>query len=160
MSYTLIASQTLAANTGSVTFAGIPQQYTDLMLEFIGSETVAAHNLYLQFNGVATSTYSGTALWGTGSAASSDRRSNQTYFYVDRYGNGTAPASAQIHVMSYTNTSINKTSLIRFGAASGNTVEAHVGLWSSTAAITSVTLGGGGLTLISSGSIARLWGVA
>ena len=77
--YTPIATQTLSANTASVTFSSIPQGYTDLVL-IVSATPVAAGtwNLEMRFNNDTGSNYSRTVLSGDGSTAQSDRQSNQT----------------------------------------------------------------------------------
>ena len=70
--YTPIASVTLSAATSSVTFSGIPQTYTDLVVVInAGNSGGTGYGIALQCNNDTGSNYSFTQLYGTGSAATS-----------------------------------------------------------------------------------------
>jgi hypothetical protein len=155
-----IATNTLTTSTASVTFSSIPQGYTDLVL-VINATSNVANAPTLQFNGDTGSNYSSTAVIGNGSAASSNRTSNQSVIYYGGWINGfssTASGNAIIHIMNYSNTTTNKTTLNRFNVASIE-VDAVVGLWRNTAAITSITLSISGGATYSSSSTFTLYGV-
>jgi hypothetical protein len=141
--YTPISAVTLSANTTTVTFSGIPQTYTDLVLvaQAKSDITGSSYNNYrIQFNGDTTSLYSDTFLTGSGTSATSTRDSNQTVIYAGILPQTSASAEVSIfHFMNYSNTTTNKTVLCRgnMGGTSGG-VNATVGLWRSTAAITRI----------------------
>ena len=59
--YTPIASQVLTASTASITFADIPQGYTDLFLVMIGEATSFLGNT-MRFNNDSGSNYSTTRI--------------------------------------------------------------------------------------------------
>jgi len=157
--YTPIASVTLSSAQSSVTFSGIPQTYTDLVVVASVNESndVAVK---LNFNSDTGSNYSFTSLYGTGSTAGSDRASSQTYTDLGRYYDATSTTRPIIilNVMNYTNSTTNKTFLIR-GTTPGLATQARVGLWRSTSAITSLDLAPTSGTF-SSGSTFNLYGVA
>ena len=140
--YTPIATYTLSSGTQStVTFSSF-SGYTDLVLVYSGR---ASGNLdaTINFNGDTGSNYSETRLSGNGTTASSDRFSNLTKIYLDNNGNPstvTQPNIAIYHIMNYANTTTYKTIIGRSSEASHGT-DGIVGLWRSTAAITSLTLG-------------------
>lgn len=160
MAYTLIATQTLVAPSGTVTFSNIPGTFKDLLLEYVLTETAGTGGADLRVNG-ATSGYSTTALWGTGSAASSGRASSRSIMTGGNYFtslSSTTPAVCQIHFMSYANTNVNKTVLVRYSLSSAE-VNASVNLWQSTNAITSVSLATGSGSY-GTGSKFVLWGVS
>lgn len=160
--YTLIASQTVSGgSTGTVTFSSIPQTYTDLVV-VTNFGLGGAARLYLRFNGDTTSIYSDT--WGTGEGATaySGNDTNQNAMTVGGAWNGCSTsltASAVISIMDYANTSTFKSVLSRLANEKGGSgsVDAVVGLWRSTSAITSVNVVGGNVFL--SGSTIKLYGI-
>jgi hypothetical protein len=161
--YTPIASVTLSSAQSSVTFSGIPQTYTDLVL-VASCQTNAAgtdKDLYLRFNGDSANNYSRTRLVGNGSTATSARQSD-----VSQIVCGAMPGTSYtsefaanvIQIQNYTNTTTNKTTLVR-NSFSQIAVQAIVGLYRSTSAITSVTLIPESGSFVS-GSTFNLYGVA
>jgi hypothetical protein len=138
--YEPIATNTLGSGASSVTFSSISASYTDLVLivNISGSTDI---NVQMQFNGDTGSNYSTTVLGGSGSAAVSDRYSNQSYIQINYQAFLTAAFNTNsiINIQNYSNATTYKTSLSRFNNAS-NGVDAVVGLWRNTAAITSVLL--------------------
>ena len=163
--YVALATQTLASATASVTFSSIPQGYTDLVL-VIGSLGMNATGSAgkLRFNGDTATNYSNTVLYGTGSTAGSYRESNQTNIRI--YGAAVGPVAngnndnVILHIQNYSNTTTNKTVIIRNNLPASETV-AGVGLWRSTAAITSINIASyNGTDLFTAGSTFSLYGVA
>jgi len=137
--YEPIATTTLGSAAASVTFSSIPGTYTDLVLVFAGQNTTNNTNyLFLRFNGDSGSNYSGTSMRGNGSAAQSARYTNATEMY-NSYGSplNNEQQNSILQIQNYSNTTTNKTVLFRTNTA-GSEVNAGVGLWRSTAAITSV----------------------
>jgi hypothetical protein len=163
--YDALASQTLTANTSAVEFTGIPTNYTDLavVMSILPQDTQSPTIVMRVGNGSfdAGSNYSATELRGNGSAAASQRNSSVTEYHFAR-ANGigattTTPFTGSVHLLSYANTSMNKTILSMEGSAA-NGVSATAGLWRSTAAIDRVrffvSAGGFGV-----GSTFQLFGV-
>jgi hypothetical protein len=136
--YEPIATQTLGSSAANVTFSSISGAYTDLMLVTSNGSTTAT-NTYVRFNGDSGSNYSFTQLTGTGSSAISNRSSNQTAIRVDNYASAaTSITNAYIiQLQNYSNATTFKTVLTRTNEA-GTGVDATVGLWRNTAAITSI----------------------
>jgi hypothetical protein len=103
-----------------------------------------------------------TQISGNGTAAASTRASNQTYWMwgVDE----TSISTAILQIMNYSNTTTNKTALLRIGNA-GSSVMANVFLWRSTAAINSISItapdntGGGTPDQFAIGSTFTLYGI-
>lgn len=157
--YALIESQTLGSNTTSLTFSSIPGTYTDLLL-VANTRLVSSGsgtNYLVRFNGDTGSNYSITYLTGNGSAASSGRATNQTSMDTAYLPNNSDLGVIKYSINDYSNATTYKTLLSRSDqAASG--VFAYVGLWRSTAAITSLTIIGG-TTNILSGSTFKLYGI-
>lgn len=155
--YTPIATTTLGSAAANVTFNSF-SGYTDLVLVFNGRCTsTGGWNLFFQFNSDTGTNYSATSLYGTGSSAVSGRGSNNSQlggWFVDGTNVGTVIAQ----IMNYSNTSTYKTVIGR-GNNTGVGVDARVGLWRNTAAITSMLIysnGGDWLT----GSTFTLYGIA
>jgi hypothetical protein len=103
----------------------------------------------MRFNGDSGSNYSYTEMNGTGSSALSARDTNQTIAWTSpqmgSISNTVGDNTTIVNIMNYSNSTINKTYLSRANRA-GSTldyqgVEAAVGLWRNTAAITSVLIG-------------------
>jgi hypothetical protein len=153
--YTPIASQTLGSAAASVTFSGIPQGYTDLVIVFNGT-SASSHTAGLQFNSDTGSNYSNTYLLGESGATASGRASNTTsssQFYPN-----TTIGTAVINIANYSNTTTYKTILTRW-SNTDNYALANVGLWRSTAAINTVLLTGNG-TNFQTGSTFSIYGIA
>jgi hypothetical protein len=160
--YEPIASTTLGSDTADVTFSSISGTYTDLILVTNLGVTSVDNAVSLRFNGDSGSNYSVTNLYGDGSTASSARATGLSNVYIAWYVDPIVAIQETIitHIMSYSNTTTNKTLLSRANrASSGNYpgAEAIAGLWRSTAAITSVRIAGGGN--LKAGSTFTLYGV-
>lgn len=164
--YVALATQTIATATPSVTFSlsGI-SGYTDLVMVINarGNNAGTADQVKLQVNSDTGNNYSRTILYGTGSAAGSARTSSTNSILIDYVAGDTAAAGTfglcTINLMNYSNSTTYKTILSRAGTA-GDLVEANVGLWRNTAAITSVTVSPGIGTNWLTGSTFSLYGIA
>jgi hypothetical protein len=157
--YTELLKTTVGTATSSVTLSlsGI-SGYTDLV---VVASTLTGNDLAdftLRFNSDSGSNYSTTSLEGGGTSAVSQRQSNQTQMYFVGFQSGTytEPFTSILQIMNYSNTTTNKTVLTR---SSSNAASAYVGLWRSTAAITSVTIYSASSTF-SVGSTFSLYGIA
>ncbi len=140
MSYIPLATVTLASNSVSVTFSGIPATFKDLVLigNWTNSSTSSAGRL--QVNGDTGANYNGVWMTGTGSAAQSGSESGQTSARIA--GASVGPDNAYTNVvtltfMDYAATDKQKTILSRFGTANRE-VQATASRWASTSAITSI----------------------
>lgn len=142
--YTPIATTTGTGSSGTVSFTSIAATYTDLIL--IGSirSTSGTSVMRYRYNG-ATTNYSATTFYGTGSSAASFMTTGETGIYGIG-GSGTyVPSAANtfavftLNVFNYANTTTYKTSLMRIGGAAN--AEANVGLWrASPVAINQIDL--------------------
>ena len=154
--YTPIASITLGATAASVTFSSIPQTYTDLVL--VGSVSATAGlDYWYRLNSDSASNYSNTRLTGDGSSAASARTSGADKTYFNVLGTGTGQHNFIMHLMNYSNTTTNKTQLIRYDNA-GTATALRVGLWRSTAAISTVLIQTDSSTF-TAGSTFNLYGI-
>jgi hypothetical protein len=157
--YSQIASNTLSSATNTVTFSSIPQTYTNLIVVCNGSVSNDTDEARLRLNGDTGTNYSTTNMAGTGSSATSFRYSSQTSILMNNvtgWKNG-ENNTAIWHIFNYTNSTTYKTVLGRETNPSANTT-ACVGLWRSTAAITSVSLYGVGSNF-TVGSTFTLYGI-
>ena len=145
--YEPLASVT-ASNAATIEFTSISGTYTDLIVQ--GYIYGASGNIdpWLRFGNGSIDTgtnYSETELYGTGSAAGSQRLSSNDEIRIGRaIGIGAAstdPFFIRIHVMSYANTNVFKTALSETGRAGAGVIRS-VGLWRSTSAITNLSISG------------------
>jgi hypothetical protein len=160
--YTPIATTTLGSTTTAVTFSSLGS-YTDLRLVTVVKNTSGDWDLTYRFNSDSGSNYSRTVLTGNGTTANSYRESNATYLRpdVDAYVNSSTWQFVTTDFMNYSNSTTYKTSLSRVNGGATPAVEATVGLWRSTSAITSITVelqAGSGTFQV--GSTFTLYGIA
>ena len=143
------------AGQASIDFSSIPGTYTDLMVVFSLRSSAAAgvSNTKLTFNG-ATTNYSGRTLMGFGNGSAGYSETNVDQFsapwpFINFYGNVGSTATSStfangtLLVPNYAG-STNKSVGIDWvdeNNASGAWCGINAGLWSSTAAITSLSLG-------------------
>lgn len=160
--YDLIEEKVLGSAQASVTFSSIPGTYKDLVLEIQTRQSGTSFNSRLRFNGDTGSNYSRTSVFGNGSAASSVRESNATgILWPDMSSSDSQLTNfITVQIMSYSNTNVHKTSLMRWAGPTRGYSWAEVNLWRSTAAITSVVFDTTGSEQFVAGTTARLWGIA
>lgn len=152
--YVPITSRTLSTSANSVTFTGIPQTYTDIVIVFEG--TADASNVKtIKFNGDTGSNYSSTTMTGASSGALSGRYTNS---YLDVVNSGTNRQMTTVSIMNYSNTTTKKTYLSRHSCAA-NSTEMIIGLWNSTAAITSIEINTGTANSFNAGCTFSLYGI-
>jgi hypothetical protein len=158
--YTPIASITLGAAAASITFSSIPGTYTDLVMvaQCISTSSGTSSSIGVQFNNDTATNYSRTLLYGDGSTAASTRDSSAIASNILYYEGNTNFAPNILNIMNYANTTTNKTFIARANFA-GSTVRLGVGLWRSTAAITSITILPSGASSFASGSTFNLYGI-
>jgi len=161
--YEPIATQTLGSAAASVTFSSIPSTYTDLVLVIAGTVSVNGESIVAQYNGDTATNYSYTFLYGNGTSALSSRQSTKTAVGVSwNVGfSSTEQCNATMQIQNYSNATTYKTSLTRGNNTSGSSLpgtEASVGLWRSTAAITSLLIKPGSGNL-STGFTLTLYGI-
>jgi hypothetical protein len=148
MANTFVKIQTVTVGSGgaaSIDFTSIPQTYTDLKIVVSARSTYSAlvDTLFVKPNGLTTN---GSSRWviGDGSTASS---SSAAFNYVREINGNTATASTfasvEIYAPNYTSSnykSFSSEGVSETNATSGVRLGLTAGLWSSTAAITSITL--------------------
>ena len=145
MTMQLIARTTVTgSNAANISFTSIPATYTDLVVYLSLRQTADTNDTMIRFNGVTTS-YSQRTLLGNGSSASSNTGTSATFIRL--YG-GSNPTSytantfsnAMVYIPNYTS-AVNKS--VSVDSVTENNATAAIqglvaGLWSNTAAITSI----------------------
>ena len=164
--YVLLEKITVgAAGASSVEFSGIPQTgYTDLVVKVSarGTDSSVYAGIYVSFNGTAYNS-TGRFIEGDGSSASSATFSNGAIsFIAGATATSNTFGSTELYIPNYTG-STNK-SYSSDGVGENNATLAlaqlNAGLWSNTAAITSITLDAYLSNTFVQGSTFYLYGVA
>ena len=167
--YEPIATTTLSSAAASITLSSIPSTYTDLRLVFVGYSTYVSLNtgsIKLRFNADTGTNYSDTYLYANGSTPSSSRDSSATSIYAGQIPDNVAGTSIvgimTADVFSYagsTYKTVLTTSSSDLNTGSTlSTLTRAVGLWRSTAAITSITILAGDPNF-NIGTTATLYGI-
>jgi hypothetical protein len=155
--YTPIATYTAGSNQTSVTFSSL-SGYTDIRI-IANMKDSNSYGL-IRFNSDLNSNYSRTWVYGTGSSALSSRTTNATEAYFGATPSGSDYYINDLNLMNYSNTTTNKTMLIRQSGAADQ-AGAYVYLYRSTSAITSISfISATGSATIAAGSTITLYGIA
>jgi len=155
--YTPLQTVTLTSDSASVTFSSIDQTYTDLVV--VGNTINASSDgaLTVQFNGDTGTNYSETFLYGTGSStAATSRNTSASTILIGR--TGTSQSSSFFHINNYSNSTVYKTAIGR-GDNPGAITFSSIGLWRSTAAITSIKIANEVPASFTAGSTFSLYGI-
>lgn len=135
----LIARQTVGAGgAASVTFSNIPQTFTDLKI-VMSARGSGTGGVQIQFNG-STSNRSNIRLYGNGSVTASFSGSDVfTYLNRSSYTANTFDSS-DIYIPNYTSSNFKSLSIDNVQETNATAVDMQLqaGLWSQTAAITSL----------------------
>jgi hypothetical protein len=163
--YEPINTQTLGSAVSTVTFSSIPSTYTDLVLVVSGAMASGSGTFaFWQANGDTATNYSYTTLHGVGSSAYSDRLVNTSQPTLNYYSDMSTTLGQSVMVatwLNYSNATTFKTALVRSGNATGSAypgTSAIVGMWRSTAAITSLAIKANGVNF-AIGSTFTLYGI-
>jgi hypothetical protein len=154
--FELIASSTVTGSTAaSISFSSIPSTYTDLVL-IVSGTAAGPSDCVVYFNGSQATNYSKTRLYGNGSTTISSSDTNQNAINIGTLW--TTVGNMIINVQNYSNSTTFKTVLSRNNSPS-NYVAAFVGMWRSTAAVTSLSFVSGN-EFITAGTTLTLYGIA
>jgi hypothetical protein len=128
------------ASTTLITLSSIPATYTDLLV--VANVLYSANNgdyIGLRFNEDTSALYSSTPMVGNGTSTNSYRASGDTK--IAFYASSTSTRTAvTIHINNYKSTTAFKSPLIRSSSVSSDNVEARIGLYRSTSAISSLSI--------------------
>jgi len=158
---TLIASSTVGSGgAASIDFISIPSTYTDLVLEYSTRAAAGAqYAILISFNGSSAS-FTGKYLQGNGASASSGSSAQfigiapGSGYTANSFGNGS------VYIPNYagaTNKSFSADDVIETNATT-TYADLSAGLWSNTAAITSISIAPSSTTFVQY-STAYLYGV-
>ena len=154
--YVALDTQTVTSAVSSVTFSSISQAYTDLVIVANPKDTSSGPTaMTLRFNSDSGSNYSSTRILGDGTSASSARTTNAAQMELGNLQSSNF-FSNTFQIQNYSNSTTYKTALGR--TSLDGYVSAYVGLWRSTAAITSVTILASTTWVV--GSTFTLYGIA
>jgi hypothetical protein len=164
----LIAKNVLGSDTATVTFSTIAATYTDLLV-VCSSRTDRGNNgdaIVLQFNSDTGNNYSTRSLYGTGSSAVSTSWSSVSGIYLVQAATANSDTAstfgnAEAYIPNYagsTNKSVSHTGVTENNNATAY-MSADAGLWSNTAAITSMLLKPLNGSNFKSGSSFYLYGI-
>lgn len=161
ITYEPIATNTLGSATSTITFSSIPATYTDLRIVIVATGDSASSG-QIRFNGVSTGgTYSSTYMYGNGTSVLTSNRTARDggIDFFEGSVSTTVPTFSTIDIFSYAG-STYKTCLITGSLDQNGSGQAEriVGLWSSTAAITTVALRGNGMNW-AAGTRATIYGI-
>jgi len=169
--YVLLEKITVgAAGASSVTFSGIPQTgYTDLVIKASVRTSEAAgavwDSLLLRFNGSSTG-YSDRSLGGDGSTAFSFSNTFTNYIFCGDIANALVTSntfsSVELTIPNYASSNNKSVSIDSVEENNATTAQTDLtaGLWSNTAAITSITFTPGAGPNFVANSTFYLYGVA
>ena len=146
--YKLISSETLTSTAATVTLGSIPNTYTDLMVLVSGrgasnggGTNGAWDNFTIKFNG-SSSNYSARWLNNTDNSVNSGNSTSLIYSFSS-YAGATANTFANVgfYIPNYASSSYKSVSADNApeNNSTANVIGLTAGLWSNTAAITSIT---------------------
>ena len=148
MANTFEAIATVTVGSGgaaTMAFSSIPGTYTDLKVVTSTRNTGNGSGQFLTFNGNSTS-YSAKRLIGNNGSTVTSHNGGTTNLFllsVDTRATANSFGSAEIYIPNYTSSNNKSVSLDSVNEENGNSYaydEISAGLWSNSAAITSITL--------------------
>lgn len=162
----LISSVTVGAGgASSIEFSSIPQTYTDLLIKISSRSATSAvyDSLLIKPNG-STSSLSSRFLIGDGSTASSNNNTATAYVYYSvsaATSTSNTFGNADIYIINYA--SSNYKHIVSDGVSENNATNSGIGLnadlWTSSSAITSMTLALNSGSTFAQYSTAYLYGI-
>jgi hypothetical protein len=137
-----IATVNGTGSSGTITFSSIPSTYKHLQLRAVVLTSNNSRNLFVQMNGVTSSSYRAHSLTGLASGILSTDSASTTSMNLGSLDSplvgASNPSVVITDVLDYANTNKNKTIRSFFGTSSG--VVLSSGLFIDTAAVTSLTI--------------------
>jgi len=149
--YKVISSVTVGSGgAANIEFTSIPQTYTDLKIVFsarMTNSTNVVDDVVISINS-STSNFTMRRLFGSGSGTPFSDTGGGNYNWISQSPNAGATTNtfgnAEIYIPNYTSSANKSISADSVSENNGTTAYAFLGavLWSNTAAITSISLGG------------------
>jgi hypothetical protein len=155
--YEPIATTTLTTAAASISFTGIPQTYTDLVI-VSHVRGASSHHLYARWGNSAYDSgtnYSAVGLWTrtTSNSTGCERGGDENYARLTPFTYG-VPSNTSVfgtvvtHIQNYSNTTTFKSAIARTGSVGSSSYagsEIAAFLWRSTSAINQIqfTIGNG-----------------
>jgi hypothetical protein len=141
--FELIAGTTLGSASSNIEFASIPATFTDLKLVYSLRSDNGDDYFALTLNG-SSSSFTTRDIQGSGSSASSANRSDNLLIYTQSQSSTTANtfSNGDIYFPNYagsTNKSFSQDTVQENNATNAG-VALRAGLWSNTAAITTIRI--------------------
>jgi hypothetical protein len=140
--FELIASSTVGSGgAANIEFTSIPATFTDLVIKVSGKNNGTSGYFEIRFNG-STSGYTLRNLYGDGSAAASNTDTVITARLTTNTQTASTFASSDIYIPNYAGSTNKSVSIDTVQENNATSAQAFLGagLWSNTAAITSVNL--------------------
>jgi hypothetical protein len=147
--YKIASTEVGSAGAADITFSSIPQGYTDLIIKFSGRSTGTESSGYadgiLRFNGTTTN-YSERMVYGIGSSATSVSQSStgiKWNFGTSSVATASTFGNSETYIPNYAssnNKSVSIDTVVENNSATVNVLALNAGLWSNSAAITSVSI--------------------
>jgi hypothetical protein len=142
MTMTLIETKTLGATANAIEFTSIPQDGTDLLVLYsVRTTNSGTTGVYISFNG-STSSFSSRYLDGNGASVSTGTLARYAGNAVDASATSNTFANIATMIPNYTGSTNKSYSTDSVTENNGTTAyqDLVAGLWSNTAAITSLAI--------------------
>ena len=160
--YEAIATVTVGSGgAASIDFTSIPATYTDLCLKVsLRTGSVGAEAVIIEFNG-ATTGFTAKRLYGQGVSVSTDTLTNIRFAIDTAADTASTFANGEFYVPNYAGANYKSVSTDGVNETNASIAIASLvaGLWSNTAAITSIKLTGNGAGSFVQYSSATLYGI-
>ena len=159
--YKIATVEVGSAGSTTMVFNSIPQGYTDLKIVVSARDSIAAdfNSLTLNFNG-STANFSARQLAGTGSTVITGTVTNAVAPLPGSTITANSFSNTEIYVPNYTssgNKNYSWAGVLENNATATRTIFAS-GIWSNTAAISSITIGTDGTSFVQY-TTATLYGI-
>ena len=170
MANTYVKIANITVGSGGATtmeFTSIPSTYTDLLIKFSGRDTYAAavHNIQMTFNNSSTG-YTGKNIYSDGTSSGSGGSASPNWMQGTFLNGATSTSntfsSIEIYIPNYagsSNKSVSFDAAVENNSTSSGGVSMWAGLWSNTAAITSIKFTSIDAATTSQYSTATLYGI-
>jgi hypothetical protein len=164
MANTFKKIQTVTVGSGgaaNIEFTSIPQTFTDLKIVLSGRNTANDPGFDVQFNSLTTN-LTMKDVYGSGAAVSSNNFTTITGYMARSTYTASVFGNAEIYIPNYTSANFKSVSMesVAENNSTATAMSLSAGLWSATAAITSIKLVPNGSGNFAQYSTATLYGVA